>query len=210
MPSSWEAHAAANCSTSTIRANTAAFAGSGMPRVESRPDVLDLHLRAVVDTLGVLPAAGGRRPRVALDSCNGAGSHVTPRLIEALGADVVTIHTTPDGSFPRGAEPTPENLSALCDLVRSSGADVGFAQDMDADRLAIVSELGEPIGEELTLVLAVQRVLARTPGTVVTNLSTTHRLDIVAARRRVWRRADGRWRGERRGRHAAGARGHRR
>jgi phosphomannomutase len=157
-------------------------AGSGMPRVESRPDVLDLHLRAVVDTLGVLPAAGGRRLRVALDSCNGAGSHVTPRLIEALGADVVTIHTTPDGSFPRGAEPTPENLSALCDLVRSSGADVGFAQDMDADRLAIVSELGEPIGEELTLVLAVQRVLAHTPGTVVTNLSTTHRLEIVAAR----------------------------
>jgi len=156
--------------------------GSGMPRVESRPDVLDLHLRAVVDTLGVLQAAGGRRLRVALDSCNGAGSHVTPRLIEALGADVVTIHTIPDGSFPRGAEPTPENLSALCDLVRSSGADVGFAQDMDADRLAIVSELGEPIGEELTLVLAVQRVLAHTPGTVVTNLSTTHRLEIVAAR----------------------------
>ena len=80
------------------------------------------------------------------------------------------------------AEPTPENLSALCDLVRSSGADVGFAQDMDADRLAIVSERGEPIGEELTLVLAVQRVLARTPGTVVTNLSTTHRLEAVAAR----------------------------
>ncbi len=156
--------------------------GSGMPRIESRPDVLDLHLRAVVDTLGMLPMARGRRLRVALDSCNGAGSLVTPRLIEALGADVVTIHTTPDGSFPRGAEPTPENLSALCDLVRSSGADVGFAQDMDADRLAIVSDRGEPIGEELTLVLAVQRVLARTPGTVVTNLSTTHRLDIVARR----------------------------
>jgi phosphomannomutase len=66
--------------------------------------------------------------------------------------------------------------------VKSSGADVGFAQDMDADRLAIVSEGGEPIGEELTLVLAVQRVLARTPGTVVTNLSTTHRLEVVAER----------------------------
>jgi phosphomannomutase len=153
-----------------------------MPRIESRPDVLDRHLRAVVDALGVLPTAGGRRLKVALDSCNGAGSLVTPRLIEALGAEVVTIHTTPDGSFPRGAEPTPENLSALCDLVRSSNADVGFAQDMDADRLAIVSELGEPIGEELTLVLAVQRVLARTPGTVVTNLSTTHRLDVVTGR----------------------------
>jgi phosphomannomutase len=155
--------------------------GSEMRPVESRPDVLETHLRRVVDALGALPAASGRRLRVALDSCNGAGSLVTPRLIEALGAQVVTIYTTPDGSFPRPAEPTPENLSALCDLVKSSGADIGFAQDMDADRLAIVSERGEPIGEELTLVLAVQRVLARTPGTVVTNLSTTHRLDTVAA-----------------------------
>ena len=79
---------------------------------------------------------------MALDSCNGAGSAVTPALIEALGAEVVTIYTTPDGSFPRPAEPTPANLSALCDLVKTSGADIGFAQDMDADRLAIVSEAG--------------------------------------------------------------------
>ena len=156
--------------------------GSEMRPVESRPEVLDLHLRAVVDAVGVLPLRHGRRLRVALDSCNGAGSIVTPRLIETLGAEVVTVYTTPNGSFPRPAEPTPENLSALCDLVTSSGADVGFAQDMDADRLAIVSERGEPIGEELTLVLAVQRVLARTPGPVVTNLSTTHRLEAVSAR----------------------------
>jgi phosphomannomutase len=156
--------------------------GSEMRPIESRPEVLDLHLRAVVDAVGVLPPRRGRRLRVALDSCNGAGSIVTPRLIETLGAEVVTVYTTPNGSFPRPAEPTPENLSALCELVTSSGADVGFAQDMDADRLAIVSERGEPIGEELTLVLAVQRVLARTPGPVVTNLSTTHRLEVVAAR----------------------------
>jgi phosphomannomutase len=155
--------------------------GSEMRPVESRPDLLGTHVRRVVDALGPLPPVNGRRLRVALDSCNGAGSIVTPTLIGALGAEVVSIYTTPDGSFPRPAEPTPENVSALCDLVRSSGADVGFAQDMDADRLAIVSERGDPIGEELTLVLAVQRVLARTPGTVVTNLSTTHRLDTVAA-----------------------------
>jgi phosphomannomutase len=155
--------------------------GAQMRPVESRPDVLDTHMRRVVDALGTVAAAGGRRLRVALDSCNGAGSIVTPRLIEALGCEVVSIYTTPDGSFPRPAEPTPANLTALCDLVKASGADVGFAQDMDADRLAIVSERGEPIGEELTLVLAVQRVLGRTPGTVVTNLSTTHRLETVAA-----------------------------
>ena len=157
-------------------------AGGDMREIQHRPDVVDLHARAVLDAVGALPRRRGRPLRVALDSCNGAGSAVTPALIEALGAEVVTIYTTPDGSFPRPAEPTAANLSALCDLVRSSGADVGFAQDMDADRLAIVSEAGEPIGEELTLVLAVERVLARTPGTVVTNLSTSHRVEAVAAR----------------------------
>jgi phosphomannomutase len=142
---------------------------------------LDQHLAAVLDVLGPLPAAG-RRPKVVLDACNGAGAIVGPRLLEALGADVVGIHTTPDGRFPRPAEPTPENLSALCASVREHGADIGFAQDMDADRLAIVSERGDPIGEERTLVLAVEHVLGRTPGPVVANLSTTHALELVAAR----------------------------
>lgn len=156
-------------------------AGTDMRGVEMRLDLPSLHVQAVLDAVGRLPA-GFRRLRVALDCCNGAGSIVTPQLVEALGAEVVAIHTTPDGLFPRPAEPTPENLSALRALVTATGADVGFAQDMDADRLAIVSERGEAIGEELTLVLAVERVLAATPGTVVTNLSTTHRLEAVAER----------------------------
>lgn len=138
----------------------------------------DLHAKAVLDAVG---RVAGRRLKVVIDSCNGAGSIVGPKLLEALGADVVGINVTPDGRFPRPAEPTPENLAALCQAVREHGADIGFAQDMDADRLAIVSEKGEPIGEERTLVLAVSHVLARTPGPVVANLATTHALEPVAA-----------------------------
>jgi phosphomannomutase len=149
--------------------------------VEAATSALDMHIGAVLEALGPL-SYGRRRPRVALDACNGAGSLVGPRLLEALGAEVVTINTTPDGRFPRPAEPTPENLQALCAAVRDSHADIGFAQDMDADRLAIVSERGEPIGEERTLVLAVEHVLAQTPGPVVANLSTTHALEILAGR----------------------------
>ena len=149
--------------------------------VEALTDALDQHLAAVLEAVGPLPA-GGRRLKVVLDACNGAGAIVGPRLLEALGVDVVGIHTTPDGKFPRPAEPTPENLKALCAAVREQGADIGFAQDMDADRLAIVSERGDPIGEERTLVLAVEHVLRRTPGPVVANLSTTHALELVAAR----------------------------
>ncbi|MGH7816083.1 MAG: phosphoglucosamine mutase, partial [Candidatus Binatia bacterium] len=108
-------------------------AGDAMRGVEAFDGALDAHIRAIIDAVGVLPQApaiNGRKLKVALDSCNGAGSIVAPRLIEALGAEVVAINTTPDGSFPRGAEPTPENLTALCQLVKESGADAGFAQDM--------------------------------------------------------------------------------
>lgn len=156
-------------------------AGDAMRPVEPMPDALDAHIGAVLGALGPLPPTA-RPLRVVLDSCNGAGSIVTPRLIEVLGAKIVAINVTPDGSFPRPAEPTPANLAALCDAVKQHGADVGFAQDMDADRLALVSDDGIPLGEERTLTLAVQYVLGKTPGTVVTNLSTTHTLDEVAGR----------------------------
>ncbi len=150
-------------------------------RVEAMSGALDLHIAAVVDALGELPAAS-RRVRVVIDACNGAGSIVGPQLLEALGADVVGINTTPDGRFPRPAEPAPENLEALCEAVVAHGADIGFAQDMDADRLAIVSERGVAIGEERTLLLAVEQVLGRTPGPVVVNLATTHALEPLAGR----------------------------
>jgi phosphomannomutase len=155
-------------------------AGDQMRAVDTWRDATERHLAAVLDAVGPLPSSA-RRLRVALDSCNGAGSVVTPRLISALGAEVVPINVTPDGRFPRPAEPTREALQQLCGVVRDHACDIGFAQDMDADRLAVVSERGEPIGEELTLILAAQHVIARTPGPVVTNLASTRALDAAAA-----------------------------
>jgi len=155
--------------------------GARMRPVETLPDAVDRHVAAVVDALGRL-APAPRPPRVVVDASNGAGSVAAPRLLAALGAEVTAIHATPDGSFPRPSEPTPEHLTALSETVRRERADVGFALDMDADRLAVVSEAGVPLGEERTLLLAARQVLAATPGTVVTNLSTTHALDELAAR----------------------------
>ena len=156
-------------------------AGAEMRAVEEFPGGTDVHVRAILDVLGKLPERG-RRPRVVLDSCNGAGSVVTPRLLETLGAEVFTVNTTPDGLFPRPAEPLPENLTELCAAVREHGADVGFAQDMDADRLAVVDERGRPVGEDYTLVLAALYVLGREPGPVVANLSTSSALAAAAER----------------------------
>jgi len=146
--------------------------GRELRTVEQVEGATDLHIKSILDVLGPLPKTS-KKLRVVLDSCNGAGSFVGPKLIEALGAEVIPLNVTPDGSFPRAAEPVAENLGELCKTVKEQRADVGFAQDMDADRLAIVSEQGDAIGEDYTLVLAMLYVLGREPGPVVANLSTT-------------------------------------
>src|SRR4051812_15768543 len=117
--------------------------GTEMRTIESTSGAIDYHIKAILEALGPLPQR--ERPlRVVIDSCNGAGSIIGPKLLQQLGAEVISINITPNGLFPRPAEPVPENLGDLCAAVREHNADVGFAQDMDADRLAIVSENGDP------------------------------------------------------------------
>src|SRR5712671_7266617 len=155
--------------------------GAEMREVAELPGAIDLHIQTIMDVLGPLPTRR-KKLRVVLDACNGAGSLVGPKLLAALGAEVFTINVTPNGLFPRPAEPLAENLGDLCAAVKAKQADVGFAQDMDADRLAMVSEKGVAIGEEYTLLLATSSVLAKTPGPVVANLSTTSALREVVSR----------------------------
>jgi len=123
-----------------------------------------------------------RRFRVVIDAVNGAGSIATPLLLEALGCEVERLYCEPDGRFPRVAEPLPENLGALGERVRASGAAIGFANDPDADRLAIVDERGEPIGEERTLQIAVDWALRHTTGPVAVNASTSIGVEQIAKR----------------------------
>jgi len=114
-----------------------------------------------------------RKLKVVLDCNNGSGAVAGPRLLETLGCQVHVLGGVPDGQFEHTPEPVKENLSGLCSAVTEQGADVGFAQDPDADRLAIVDNTGRYIGEELTLALAADFVLAKTPGPVVVNGSTS-------------------------------------
>jgi len=151
------------------------------------------HVDAVLRLEVLRPVRIRRRKlTVALDCVRGAGGTVMPLLLRRLGCKVVGMDLEPDGRFPRAPEPVPEHLGPLGELVRRRKADLGMAVDPDVDRLALVDERGEPIGEDYTLAFAVRAVLeavgrraggrktahkpsARPPGhpPVVINLSTS-------------------------------------
>ena len=120
--------------------------------------------------------------KVVIDAVNGAGSTALPLLLEHLGCDVVKIFCEGNGKFDRGTEPLPDHLEKLKKSVIKNKADVGFAVDPDADRLAVVNEKGVPLGEEYTLVLAAEGYIRqkKSKETFVTNLSTSLALDKMA------------------------------
>jgi phosphomannomutase len=123
-------------------------------------DAIERHLTQVLALPMIdLAAIRARRLTVALDCVRGAGGTTIPPLLERLGCTVRAINLETDGRFPRPPEPLPENLGELSRLVKESSASIGLAVDPDVDRLALVDERGEPIGEDYTLALAVRAVL---------------------------------------------------
>ena len=118
--------------------------------------------------------------KVVIDCVNGAGSFILPMLCEKLGCEVITINCNGNGDFTRTPEPLAENLNELEKKVINVEADVGFATDPDGDRLSIISNKGNAIGEEYTLVLAVKNYLNYQKSIVATNLSTSMMLESIA------------------------------
>ena len=148
-------------------------------------DAIDRHITRTCDVSWIdLDAIRQRKFKVAVDAINGAAAVALPELLDRLGCEVVTINCEPTGEFTRGTEPLPENLSDLSQLIQQENCHVGFATDPDADRLAVIDEKGKPVGEEYTLVLALDAFLSTIDSseTVVTNLSTTMAVDKVAER----------------------------
>ncbi len=160
--------------------NFAAVDWSGLKEIDTFGRALDVHIERVLADVDV-DLVCSKRFKVALDSCNGAGSVITPRMLERLGCEVRGINTTPNGLFPHNPEPTFEHLEDLMAAVRGDGVDVGFAQDADADRLAIIDEKGNYLGEEYTLALASMHILDKRKGPLAANLSTSRMIDDVAA-----------------------------
>lgn len=119
--------------------------------------------------------------KIVVDAINSAGSLALPELLEKLGAKVIRINCKGDGDFVHEPEPVAKNLTQLSKAVKRHKADLGMACDPDADRLALVDENGNPIGEELTLTLGVMAVLLKKKGKTVINLSTSKVTEDIAA-----------------------------
>lgn len=151
--------------------------------VMSDEGAVQRHIEAI---LGIpfldVDALRGRGFRVFLDCVRGAGGVLLPTLLQELGCTVIGANLEPDGLFPREPEPVPHNLAEVEVEARSAAADIGMVLDPDGDRLAILSETGRPVGEDMTLAFATALVLRHINGPVVTNLSTSRILDDVAGR----------------------------
>ncbi len=156
------------------------------------PELVDEHLRNVLSLPYLrIEDVRKKRFRVVVDCVNAAGGTIVPQLLREFGCDVIEMNCDVSGVFSHTPEPTPENLTDLCARVRETNAALGIAVDPDVDRLVLIDEHGEPIGEEYTIASVIKFVLDRETTTarrlppVVVNLSTTRAVDDIAAKHGV-------------------------
>jgi len=139
------------------------------------------HIESVLkmDYINV-PKIRRRKFKVLLDCVNGAGAYSMPQFLEKFGCYVIQINCEKTGIFPRLPEPIPENLTATMKAVKKYKADIGIVVDPDVDRLVLITDKGEPFGEENTITQAIKFYLSKKKGNAVVNLSTTRSVDDVA------------------------------
>ena len=153
----------------------------GIGQAQDNSDTHQIHTDSVLSICEPekIAAAGFK---VLLDSVNGAGCVGTALLLQRLGCEVVHLNGEPTGHFAHVPEPIAENLTEVCPEVPRNGAVVGFVQDPDADRLALIDEKGTFVGEEYTLALAAKYMFKKHPGArAAANLSTSRMIDDIAA-----------------------------
>ena len=148
----------------------------------SETDAIQHHIDAIRNLpLVDLKAIQTKEFKVVVDGVNSSGGIAVPKLLEALGAEVVPIHCEPNGDFPHNPEPLAHHLTDLSEAVVAHQADLGIAVDPDVDRLVFMDEEGTLFGEEYTLVACADYVLRTNPGNTVSNLSSTRALAEVTS-----------------------------
>lgn len=120
---------------------------------------------------------------VVVDGINSVGGIIIPQLLKRLGVkNIIELNCEATGKFSHTPEPIPANLTGIADIMKSGKADVGFVVDPDVDRLAIIMENGEMFIEENTLIAIADYVLSRTPGSTVSNLSSSRGLKDITVK----------------------------
>lgn len=139
------------------------------------------HINAVLSLPIIdLEKIKSKKFRVLADCVNGAGAYCIPNLLKLFGCEVIEMNCEKTGIFPRLPEPLPENLTDTMKAVKSNNADFAIVVDPDVDRLVLITDKGEPFGEENTITLATDFVLSKIKGNVVVNLSTSRSVEDVA------------------------------
>ena len=148
-----------------------------MGEVESA-DAISPYTRALLARARKLEG----EPKVVVDCANATGSLVTPYVLKTLGCRVISMNCQLDGTFPgRPLEPVPENLAELARAVVASKADLGVAQDGDADRTTVVDERGEILMGDRVFALAGRHYLrGKRKSRIITPVATSSVIDDVA------------------------------
>lgn len=163
------------------RSGALAEAAETLGSYERLTDTVTDHWSLIASTVHV-DRIRERRFRVLLDANHGAGGLLGRHMLEALGCEITLLGASPDGMFEHTPEPTAENLAGVLARVVEVGANLGFCQDPDADRLAIIDEQGRYLGEEYTLAMCVDHELRRRAGPIVTNCSTSRMSEDLATK----------------------------
>ena len=118
---------------------------------------------------------------VVYDAMHGSGRGVTDSLLEAAGADVIRRRCEEDPSFGgQPPEPDPVHLRGLVDAVAEHDADLGVANDGDADRLAVVTPDRGYLDENLFFAAVYDYLLESDSGPAIRTVSTTFLIDRIA------------------------------
>ena len=159
-------------------------------KVKSQPEIVNYnstaihqHINSILSLSSIdLNKIKNKKYKIVVDAINSSTSKIMPMLLKQFSCEVVELNCESNGNFTRGAEPLPHNLSKLSNTVVETKSDLGIAIDPDGDRLAIIDEKGNPLGEESTLVICTDGLLLNkkinTP--IVTNLSTSMAIDDLA------------------------------
>ena len=160
----------------------ASSSGTSSGKLRTEANAIDPYLDELA---AVFDFDALRQFRVVVDCCNGTSSLILRRMNERFGFSFILINEKMEGVAFAHEPSTTHDMVALqlAPLMKPLGADAGFLFDVDSDRVAIATEDGTPVSEEMVLPLLADYLLPRGPGKlVITNLSTTALLDEIAAR----------------------------